>query len=65
MAIPPKQLGPILATFQPTSEEIERAQEIVDAYEDALSRGEGAIQVKGKFIDEPVYKRALSILGKR
>jgi citrate lyase subunit beta/citryl-CoA lyase len=57
-AIHPQQLPPIHAAFSPSAEELARAQRTVDAYEAALSRGEGAITVDGQLVDEAVLKTA-------
>lgn len=42
-----------------SSEELERARRIVTAFEEAQSRGSAAIQVDGRFVDYPIYRRAL------
>ena len=39
-------------------EEAERAQRVVDAFEDAEAAGSASIQVDGRFVDYPIYERA-------
>jgi citrate lyase subunit beta / citryl-CoA lyase len=57
-AIHPQQVATIQAAFSPSAEEVARARRIVDAYEEALSRGQGAIAVDGQLVDEAVLKAA-------
>ncbi len=49
--------------FSPSEAEIEEAKEIVMVYRKAQSEGIGAVQWRGKMLDEPVLKRAQQILG--
>ena len=50
--------------FAPTSEEIRRAKEIKDAFEENSSRGiNGFMHPEYGFIDEPIYKDALNVLN--
>lgn len=61
-AIHPAQ-GPVIrAAFRPSDEELERAHVIVEAYDDAVARGEGAVAVEGQMIDPPVAERFRTIL---
>jgi (S)-citramalyl-CoA lyase len=55
LAIHPAQIAPINAVFTPDSKELERAERIVAAFEQA--RG-GACQVDGRMVDVPVVKAA-------
>jgi citrate lyase subunit beta / citryl-CoA lyase len=58
------RLVPILnEEFTPPPEEIEAARRIVDAYERAQEQGKGSIQVDGKMVDVPVFKRAHQTLA--
>ena len=56
------QVGPVNEIFSPTPEEIDRARKIIQAYDQATGKGEGAIALEGEFIDPPVYERAKQIL---
>ncbi len=61
-AIHPAQLETINECFSPSPAEIEHAQRIVAAYEDAESRGRGSTSLDGLVIDVPVVKRARALL---
>ena len=56
--IHPSQIDPINRVFSPTPEEIDYAQKVVQAYDEALSRGEGSIAFGGQLIDRPIVERA-------
>jgi citrate lyase beta subunit len=55
LAIHPAQIAPINAVFTPDSKELERAERIVAAFEQAHG---GACQVDGRMVDVPVVKAA-------
>jgi citrate lyase beta subunit len=56
--IHPNQIEWANDAFSPTSDEIHEATRIVEAYEAALARGEGAVAVDGKLVDEVSMKLA-------
>jgi citrate lyase subunit beta / citryl-CoA lyase len=59
VAIYPPQIAPINRVFSEISlEELTMARKIVAAFEAAESDGSAAIQVDGRFVDYPVYRRA-------
>ncbi len=58
LVIHPSQVGPCNEIFSPSKAELEMARNIVQAFERAQDTGSGAIQLDGKFIDEPIVKRA-------
>jgi citrate lyase subunit beta/citryl-CoA lyase len=60
--IHPKQIKVVHEAFAPTSEEIEKAQKIVNAFEEAEKKGLGVVSIGSKMIDPPVVKRAQRIL---
>lgn len=60
ISIHPKHIKPIIDTFSPTKEEIEKAKAIVSAYEGAHGN---ACEYNGKMIDVPVYRSALEVLA--
>ncbi len=62
LAIHPSQVRAINECFSPSEEELSYAKEVVDLYTDALSKGIGAVALRGKMIDVPVYKRAERML---
>jgi citrate lyase subunit beta / citryl-CoA lyase len=61
-AIHPSQIATIHAVFTPTGDEVERARRVVAAYEEAASRGTGAINLDGELIDVPMVARARAVL---
>ncbi len=60
--IHPRQIAVIHEAFRPTDEEIEKAQKIVDAFEEAQRKGLGVVSLGSKMIDPPVVKRAIQTL---
>lgn len=58
IAIHPDQLAPIHEEFSPTLEELEYANRVLSAYDEAVSNGTGAINFEGAFLEEPVVARA-------
>jgi len=60
--IHPNQVKVANEVFGPSAAEVEEAREIVEAYDAALARGEGAITVRGKMVDVPVADRMKAIL---
>ena len=61
-AIHPAQIDIINETFSPSHAEIEHARRVVDAFEEAASRGRGSTSLDGKVVDVPVVKRAQAVL---
>jgi citrate lyase subunit beta/citryl-CoA lyase len=60
----PIQIEIIHRAFAPTPSELEKAQKIVAAYEDAQSRGLGVVSLGSKMIDAPVVQRALKLVAR-
>jgi citrate lyase subunit beta/citryl-CoA lyase len=55
----PPQVEHVQRTYSDLSqEEAERAQRVVEAFEQAEGEGSASIQVDGRFIDYPIYARA-------
>jgi len=63
LVIHPIQVGPCNEIFSPSKAELEMARNIVQAFESGLATGSGAIQLDGKFIDEPIVKRARQLVA--
>ena len=61
--IHPNQVKVCNEVFGPSEEEIAQARKIVDAYDAALTAGEGAITVDGIMVDVPVADRARATLA--
>jgi citrate lyase subunit beta/citryl-CoA lyase len=62
LCIHPNQIEPCHAVFSPTEEEVSFAKRVVQAFEEAETRGIAAIQLGGRFIDYPVVERSRRIL---
>jgi citrate lyase subunit beta/citryl-CoA lyase len=60
--IHPGQIGPVNRVFRPTEEEVAYARRVLDAFEEAVARGHGAVQVDGRMVDPPVAKRAQALI---
>jgi citrate lyase subunit beta/citryl-CoA lyase len=58
----PRQIDVIHEVFAPKQEEIDYAQEVVDAIRQAHESGSGVISLRGRMVDAPVVKRALHTL---
>ena len=56
--IHPSQIDPINKTFSPTPEEIDYAQQVLKAFDEAQARGDGSIAFGGQLIDRPIVERA-------
>jgi len=56
--IHPSQIDPINNTFSPTAEEIDYAQQVLKAFDEAQARGDGSIAFGGQLIDRPIVERA-------
>ena len=58
----PMQVAPIHAAFAPSAQEIDRARQIVEAFEAAARSGSGVVALGSKMVDQPVVNRALKLL---
>ncbi|UTC65577.1 CoA ester lyase [Treponema sp. OMZ 788] len=61
LVINPRQVEDIHKIFSPSAAEIERAQAILQAAEEAKQKGLGVFSFKGKMVDLPVIKRAQAL----
>ena len=61
-AIHPSQIESINDILSPNAEQILYAKRVLEAFEEAESKGMGATSLDGKMIDNPVVKRAQNIL---
>jgi citrate lyase subunit beta/citryl-CoA lyase len=57
--IHPRQIPVVHEAFAPTVEEIDKAEKIVLAFEEAEKKGMGVVSLGSKMIDPPVVKRAI------
>jgi len=60
--INPRQIKPVHEVFTPSQKEIDKALAVMDAIEEANSRGSGVISLNGKMIDKPIVERAQYVL---
>jgi len=60
--IHPRQIQVVHNAFAPTEIEIEKAQKIVAAFEEAKAKGLGVVSIGSKMIDAPIVKRAVNTL---
>lgn len=61
LVINPRQVEEIHKIFSPSSAEIEKAEAILQAAEEAKQKGLGVFSFKGKMVDLPVIKRAQAL----
>jgi citrate lyase subunit beta/citryl-CoA lyase len=59
--IHPSQVAPCNRIFSPTREEVEAARAVVDAYDEAVAAGRGALTFKGRLVDYPIAENARRI----
>ncbi len=64
MVIHPRQAEIAQRVFAPSPEEIQRAQRIVQAHEEAQAAGLGAFALDGRMVDMPVVRMAEQVLSK-
>jgi len=60
--IHPSQIPVIHETYAPSAQELEKAQKIVAAFDEAQARGLGVVSLGSKMIDPPVVHRALKVV---
>ena len=62
--IHPSQIPVIHGAFAPSAAEIEKAQKIVGAFEEAQQRGLSVVSLGSKMIDPPVVQRAMKLVAR-
>jgi citrate lyase subunit beta-like protein len=62
--IHPNQVGVVQEAFSPSSEAIEYAQRVIDAFSVSQKEGRGAFALDGKMIDMPLLKNAQKVLDR-
>jgi len=63
-AIHPDQIEIINQIYTPSSESIERAKKIIEAYNRVKSEGKGAVELEGKMIDQATIRLAEKTLAR-
>ena len=61
--IHPDQIAPVNRIFRPTEEEIDRARQVVAAFEEAEAKGLGSTSLDGKMVDTPIANQARRLLA--
>ena len=64
LAIHPAQVGPITEAFTPDPADVEWAERVLDARDDAEREGRAVFQVDGEMIDAPLIAQAERILDR-
>jgi citrate lyase subunit beta/citryl-CoA lyase len=62
--IHPDQVTVLNRVFTPDPAKVEHARRVVEAFEDGVRRGTASVNLQGKMVDVPVYKRAQVILAR-
>ncbi len=62
--IHPDQVTVLNRVFTPDPAKVEYARRVVEAFEDGVRRGTASVNLDGKMVDVPVYKRAQVILAR-
>ena len=63
LCIHPSQVAIANAAFLPSSEEIDRARRLLQAYDDAKAQGVASVAFEGQMVDEPVAVQARRVLA--
>ncbi|MBV9119321.1 MAG: CoA ester lyase, partial [Chloroflexi bacterium] len=61
--IHPGQIDIVNDTFRPDEGEVDYARRVIEAFEEAQSRGDGAVALGGQLIDAPIVDRARRTLA--
>jgi len=61
--IHPGQIETINDVFSPSAAEVAYARRVVDAFERARAKGDGAVALDGKLLDQPIVERARRTLA--
>ena len=62
--IHPKQIATVNEVFSPTAAELERARELVKAYEESTAAGRGSIAFEGQMVDAASIRMAQGVLDR-
>ncbi len=63
LCIHPSQVAIANEAFLPSSEEIDRARRLLEAYDDAKAQGVASVAFEGQMVDEPVAAQARRVLA--
>ena len=62
--IHPDQVTVLNRVFTPDPAKVDYARRVVEAFEDGVRRGTASVNLDGKMVDVPVYKRAQVVLAR-
>jgi citrate lyase subunit beta/citryl-CoA lyase len=62
--IHPDQVTVLNRVFTPDPARVDHARRVVEAFEDGLRRGTASVDLDGRMVDVPVYKRAQVVLAR-
>jgi len=62
--IHPDQVTVLNRVFTPEPAKVEHARRVVEAFEDGVRRGTASVNLDGRMVDVPVYKRAQVVLAR-
>ena len=62
--IHPDQVAVLNRVFTPDPAKVEHARRVVEAFEEGVRRGTASVNLDGKMVDVPVYKRAQVVLAR-
>ncbi|MFR5264718.1 citrate (pro-3S)-lyase subunit beta [Clostridium sp.] len=60
--INPRQIDPVHKIYTPSTKEVDKAIEIINASEEAKEKGSGVVSLNGKMIDKPIIARAQRVI---
>ena len=63
LCIHPAQVALAHEVFTPSADEVDHARRLLAAYEEAAARGEATIAFEGEMVDEPMARRARTVLA--
>lgn len=63
--IHPDQIDTVQKAYSPSTEEISKAERIIEAFERAQSEGKGVFALDGKMVDMPIIKAAQRVLARK
>ena len=63
LCIHPSQVAIANEAFLPSSEEIDRARQLLEAYDNAKAQGVASVAFEGQMVDEPVARQARRVLA--
>ncbi len=58
----PRQISLVNQVYAPSESEIEKAEDVINAIEEAKAKGSGVISLNGQMVDRPVVLRAQRVM---